>query len=89
MTLYQQSVTIRIAMDKNLTEKTLHSLLSGSHPLAKKYAGKQVFVVDKEIIPIGKTKSLSDFKQLKIKHGKSPVAVFVPQPGTSYILTLK
>ncbi|MBI3103385.1 hypothetical protein HYZ05_00425 [Candidatus Daviesbacteria bacterium] len=77
-------------MNRDLTEKTLHSLLSGSHPLAKKYAGKQVFVVDKEIIPIGRsTKSLSDFKQLKIKHGKSPVAVFVPQPGASYILILK
>lgn len=77
-------------MHKDLTEKTLHSLLSGSHPLAKKYAGKQVFVVDKEILPIGKSnKSLSDFKQLKTKHGKSPVAVFVPQPGASYILTLK
>lgn len=74
-------------MSKGLTEKTLHSLLSGSHPLAQKYAGKQVFVVDKEIIPIGRSmKSLSDFKQLKIKHGKSPVAVFVPQPGSSYIL---
>lgn len=76
-------------MNNNLTEKTLHSLLSGSHPLAKKYAGKQVFVVDKEIIPMGKTKSLSDFKELKTKHGKSPVVVFVPQPGASYILTFK
>ncbi len=75
-------------MNKDLTEKTLHSLLSGSHPLAKKYAGKQVFVVDKEIIPIGKTQSLSDFKQLKIKHGKSPVAVFVPQPEASYMMFL-
>ena len=76
-------------MDDSLTDKTLHSLLSGSHPLAKKYAGKQVFVVDREIVPIGKTKSLSDFKQLKTKHGRSPVAVFVPQPGASYILALK
>lgn len=77
-------------MDKDLTNKTLQSLLSGSHPLAKKYAGKQVFVVDQEIMPIGRSKkSLTDFKQLKIKHGKSPVAVFVPQPGASYILTLK
>lgn len=76
-------------MSKDLTEKTLHSLLSGSHPLAKKYAGKQVFVVDKEIVPIGRSKSLSDFKQLKTKHGKSPIAVFVPQPGASYILTSK
>lgn len=76
-------------MNKNLTEKTLQALLSGSHPLSKKYAGKQVFVVDKEIMPIGRVKSLSDFKELKTKHGKSPIAVFVPQPGASYILTLK
>lgn len=75
-------------MDNNLTEKTLHSLLSGTHPLAKKYAGKQVFVVDKEIVPVVRSKkSLSDFKKLKTKHGKSPVLTFVPQPGASYIFT--
>lgn len=77
-------------MNKDLTEKTLHSLLSGSHPLAKKYGGKHVFVADKEILPLARTeKSLLDFKYLKAKHGKSPVLVFVPQPGASYILMIK
>lgn len=77
-------------MSKDLTEKTLSSLLSGSHPLAKKYAGKHVFVVDDEIVPLARSeRSLSDFKQLKKKHGKSPVLTFVPQPGTSYILIIK
>lgn len=77
-------------MKKNITEKTLNSLLSGSHPLAKKYGGKQVFVADEEIIPVDRgKKALSDFKRLKAKYGKSPVAMFVPQPGTTYILILK
>ena len=77
-------------MKKDITEKTLNSLLSGSHPLAKKYGGKHVFVVDKEIVPLSRSKrSLSDFKNLKVKHGKPPVLVFVPQPGASYILIIK
>lgn len=68
------------------TEKTLSSLLSGSHPLAKKYGGKQVFVVDNEVLPLahGK-KGLKDFKDLKAKYDKDPVLVFVPHPGISYI----
>lgn len=69
------------------TDKTLHDLLSGSHPLIKKYAGKQVFVVNTEIVPVVRSKkSLSDFKKLKTKYGKPPVLIFVPQPGASYIL---
>lgn len=77
-------------MKKDTTEKTLHSLLSGSHPLSKKYAGKQVFVVDREIVAVKEGKqSLSDFKELKAKHGKSPVLTFVPQPGATYILISK
>lgn len=72
---------------KKATQSTLQALLSGSHPLAKKYRGKHVFVVDKEIVPLARSKkSLSDFKHLKVKHGKPPILVFVPQPGTSYIL---
>lgn len=72
---------------QNLTDKTLRDLLSGSHPLTEKYAGKQVFVVDTEIIPVKQSKkSLADFKKLKIKHGKPPILIFVPQPGASYIL---
>ena len=74
----------------DLTQRTLQALLSGSHPLTKKYEGKHVFVVDKEIVPVIRSKrSLSDFKHLKEKHGKSPVLMFVPQPGASYILNIK
>lgn len=72
---------------EELTQKTLQNLLSGSHPLSKRYGGKQVFVVDKEIIPIGRgKKAMSDFKHLKEKYGKPPVVAFIPLPGTSYIL---
>lgn len=72
---------------KDYTDKTLHDLLSGSHPLTKKYAGKQVFVVNTEIIPVKQSKkSLADFKKLKTKYGKPPILIFVPQPGASYIL---
>lgn len=71
----------------NSTEKTLQALLTGSHPLSKKYGGKQVFVVNQEIVVVKKGKSaLSDFKNLKEKHGKAPVLTFIPQPGSSYIL---
>lgn len=72
------------------TEKTLNALLSGSHPLVKKYSGKQVFVVDEKVVPLahGK-KALEGFKRLKEKYGKSPVLMFVPHPGISYILIFK
>lgn len=72
------------------TEKTLNALLSGSHPLVKRYGGRQVFVVDDEVVPLphGK-KGIEDFKKLKAKYGKAPVLVFVPHPGASYILILK
>ena len=70
----------------NTTEKTLQALLSGSHPLAKKYAGKHVFVIDKEVIPMKKgTKAMIDFKHLKTKYHHSPVLTYVPDPGVSYI----
>lgn len=69
------------------TNKTLQALLSGVHPLVKKYGGKQVFVIDDDIVIVKKgKKALSEFKHLKKKHGKAPVVTFVPQPGTSYIL---
>ena len=68
------------------TNKTLQALLSGNHPLVKKYGGKQVFVIDDNIIIVKRgRKALSEFKQLKKKYGKAPVLTFVPQPGTSYI----
>lgn len=70
---------------KDSTDKTLHDLLSGTHPLTKEYAGKQVFVVDTKIIPLGRSKkSLTDFKKLKTKYGKPPILIFVPQPETFY-----
>ncbi len=72
---------------KQQTEKTLHALLSGKHPLFKKYAGKQVFVIENEVVPLaaGK-KGMADFKHLKEKYGTSPILTFIPQPGISYIL---
>lgn len=75
---------------KNLaktTQRTLNTLLAGSHPLTRKYGGKQVFVVDNEVLPLahGK-KGLEDFTRLKEKYGKEPVLMFVPHPGVSYIL---
>ena len=74
---------------KEATEKTLNALLSGVHPLVKKYGGKQVFVVENEVVPLGMgKKALADFKRLKTKYGKPPVLVFVPRPGASYILLL-
>jgi len=75
---------------KKTTEKTLNALLSGSHPLAKKYGGKQVFVVDNEVLPLARGKTgLKDFKDLKAKYGKDPILIFVPHPGVSYILIFK
>lgn len=72
------------------TEKTLNALLSGSHPLAKRYGGKQVFVVDNEVLLLARgKKGLEDFKGLKAKYGKEPVLIFVPHPGVSYILIFK
>ena len=75
---------------EDVTQRTLQALLSGSHPLTKKYGGKQVFVVDNEVVPLahGK-KGLEDFKVLKEKHGREPVLIFVPHPGVSYILIFK
>lgn len=73
--------------EQNTTQKTLHSLLSGVSPLAQKYAGKQVFVIGNEVILLKAGKrGMADFKRLKTKHGKSPVLIFVPKPGSSYIL---
>jgi len=75
---------------KKTTEKTLNALLSGSHPLSKKYGGKQVFVIKDEIIPLARgKKGIEDFKKLKAKYGRSPVLVYVPHPGLSYILIFK
>lgn len=72
------------------TQRTLNALLAGSHPLAKKYGGKQVFVVKDEVVPLARgKKGMEDFKKLKEKYDKAPVLVFVPHPGVSYILIFK
>lgn len=90
MQSYGTLFKISIMKKQDITQKTLQALLSGSHPLAKKYGGKHVFVVDKEIVPLARSeRSLSDFKQLKKKYGKPPVLMFVPQPSASYILIVK
>lgn len=71
------------------TDKTLHALLSGRHPLVKKYAGKQVFVIHGEIVPLKEgSKGLEDFHRLKEKFKEPPTLVFVPKPGATYILFL-
>jgi hypothetical protein len=75
---------------KDTTQKTLYALLAGAHPLAEKYGGKQVFVIENEIFPLrGGKRGLEDFKRLKAKYGKKPVLTFVPHPGVSYILIFK
>lgn len=75
---------------REATQETLQALLSGSHPLSKKYGGKQVLVIDNKILPLARgKKALTDFKKLKEKYGKSPIVTFVPQPGASYILILR
>jgi hypothetical protein len=73
---------------KKQTDKTLSLLLSGKHPSIKKYAGKQVFVIQDKVLPIGK-KGFEEFKKLKEKYGEAPVVTFVPDPTVSYILTVK
>lgn len=68
-------------------EKTLHLLLSGKHPKAKKFAGRHVLVVADEIIPLKEgEKAIEDIERLEKKYGKSPTIVFVPRPDVSYIL---
>lgn len=74
---------------RSTTEKTLQLLHSGKHPDIKKYAGKHVFVIDNEVVIIRSSRdNLEDFNRLEKKHRKSPVVVFVPQPGATYILFL-
>lgn len=78
------------SMKTHQTDKTLQLLLSGKHPFIKNYAGKHVFVIKKEIIPLHTGKrGIDDFKKLKTKYGEPPILVFVPQPGASYILLVR
>lgn len=75
---------------KKQTDKTLNLLLSGKHPSIKKYAGKQVFVIQDKVLPIKTgTKGLEEFKKLKEKYGESPVVTFVPDPSVTYILVVQ
>lgn len=72
---------------QDITQKTLTALLSGLHPEVKKYAGRQVFVINREIVVLKKgDRGMKDFRRLKEKYGKPPVLIFVPEPGSSYIL---
>lgn len=72
------------------TDKTLGALLSGKHTLSREFAGKHVFVIRDEVIPLSKgKKGLNDFKKLKAKYGEPPILIFVPQPGATYILIVK
>jgi hypothetical protein len=68
------------------TQKTLTLLLSGKHPKARKYAGRHVLVVDKEIVPLKKAQeSVKEIEKLEKKHGSTPTLVFVPRQDISYI----
>lgn len=68
-------------------EKTLHLLLAGKHPEAKKFAGKHVLVVADEIIPLKTGEAaIRDIERLEKKYGKPPTIIFVPRPDVSYIL---
>ena len=72
------------------TEKILTSILSGKHPLAKKYAGKHVLVVKNHIALLKDGKEgRREIEKLKKKFGELPIIVFVPRPEISYILVLK
>lgn len=68
-------------------DKTLHLLLSGKHPKAKKFAGQHVLVIADQIIPLKKGESgVKDIEHLEKKYGKTPTIMFVPRPDVSYIL---
>lgn len=72
---------------RETTQKTIHALLSGVHPLVKKYAGKHVLVINNEIVLLATGKrGMNEFKRLKEKHGRPPILTFIPQPSSSYIL---
>lgn len=74
-------------MKSATTEKTIHMLHRGTYPSIKRFAGKHVFVIGNEVVPIksGK-KGLDDFNRLTKKYGESPILVFVEKPGVTYIL---
>ena len=68
-------------------EKTMHLLLSGKHPKAKKFAGQHVLVIADEIFPLKKGEgAIKDIERLEKKYGRAPTIIFVPRPDVSYIL---
>lgn len=70
-------------------EQILSLLLSGKHPLAKKYAGHHVLVIEDKIIRLRRGKdAVKDIDILEKKYGKTPTLVFVPRQDISYILFL-
>ncbi len=74
-------------MQNKSYEKTLHLLLSGKHPKAKKFAGKHVLVIADEVVPLKKGEAgVKDVERLEKQYGKSPTIVFVPRTDVSYIL---
>ncbi|OGK14382.1 hypothetical protein A3C98_02680 [Candidatus Roizmanbacteria bacterium RIFCSPHIGHO2_02_FULL_37_15] len=76
-------------MAKKPEEKILSVLLSGKHPLAKKYAGKHVLVIEDKVIPLKKGKNASkDIEKLEKKYGRTPTLIFIPRQDISYILIL-
>lgn len=71
------------------TQKTISMLLGGKSKVAKKFAGKHVMVVKKKVIPMKKGEAFwRDFDKLKKEYRETPISLFVPRPGISYILIL-
>lgn len=76
-------------MAKKTDQKILNVLLSGKHPLSKKYAGKHVLVIEDQVVPLKKGKGgANDIEKLEKKYGRTPTLIFIPRHDISYILIL-
>lgn len=76
-----------MAKEVKTTKRTLNLLLSGKSALARKFAGKHVWVVKDKVVPLRKgEQGREDFRRLKKEYGQAPLLTFVPRPGISYIL---
>ncbi|OGK10233.1 hypothetical protein A2954_02650 [Candidatus Roizmanbacteria bacterium RIFCSPLOWO2_01_FULL_37_12] len=76
-------------MAKKTDQKILNVLLSGKHPLSKRYAGKHVLVIEDQVVPLKKGKGgTRDIEKLEKKYGRTPTLVFIPRHDVSYILIL-
>ena len=74
-------------MKKRKEETTIHLLLSGKHPSAKKFAGHHVLVINETVVPLPEGREgLQEIEMLEKKHGKTPTIIFVPRQDVSYIL---